>query len=98
MSEKLCPSKQEEYNSEYLGALARFPKPGAKLRYKGTNDFPPTDVIASAQRELTTGNTYTLKAIRLASSWARISLEETGDHEFALGFFDTSPESTTQVP
>jgi len=92
MSDKLTPEKQAEYNEEYLGALTRprFPKPGAKLRYKGTNSFPPTDVIANAERELTIGQTYTLKAIRLASSWARITLEETGDHEFALGFFDTS--------
>ena len=68
--------------------LARFPKPGAKLRYKGAGALWFTDIIANAKRELRVGEVYTLKTLQLASSWAPITLEETGDTRFALSFFD----------
>ena len=71
----------------YLEALERFPKAGAKIRYIGAHGFWFTDIIAKAERELVVGEIYTLKTIELYSSWASITLEETGDHEFALGFF-----------
>lgn len=72
-----------------MGALLRgFPRPGAKLRYKGTNPFHSTDLIANAQRELRVGETYTLKMLRLGSSTCIITLEETGDAEYELAFFD----------
>ena len=69
-----------------LGML--FPAPGAKLLYRGTHVFWFTDIVANAEQKLRKGEIYTLKTIRIASSWARITLEETGDTEFALGFFD----------
>jgi len=68
--------------------LAGFPTPGAKLRYRGTHTFWFTNIIANAERELRIGEIYTLKTIELASSWACITLEETGATEYALGFFE----------
>lgn len=90
---------QDYYDREYLGELlkGRFPRPGAKLRFVRIDNYHATNIIANAQRELHIGEVYTLKMIRLASSWACITLEETGDTEFALGFFDTL-ESTAAVP
>jgi len=81
---------QDYYDEEYGGALlsGRFPRPGAKLRYRGATPFWFTDLIANAERELRVGEIYTLKMIRLASSWTCITLEETGDTEYSLGFFD----------
>ena len=72
----------------YLEALERFPKPGAKIRYKGTCPFWFTNIIANAERELVVGEIYTLQTIELFSSWARITLEETGETEFSLWFFE----------
>lgn len=84
---------QDYYDQEYMGALLTrgFPRPGSKLRFKGTNSYHSTDIIANAQRELKEGDVYTLKMIRLASSWACITLEEKGNTEFALAFFDALP-------
>jgi hypothetical protein len=79
---------QKNKETYYQEALERFPKPGAKLRYRGTNQLWYTNIIANAERELKIGTTYTLRTIQLFSSWALITLEETGDIEFALGFFD----------
>ncbi len=86
--EKAIKQFQRRHDAAKKRALARFPKPGAKLRYRGTNQFWFTDIIANAERELRIGEIYTLKNINLALSWACITLEETGDTEFALGFFD----------
>lgn len=73
----------------YVQALERFPKPGSKLRFRGASDhFWCTEMIVNARSELRVGQLYTLKTITLASSWACITLEETGDHKFSLGFFD----------
>jgi hypothetical protein len=69
-------------------ALESFPKAGAKLRYRGVHPFWFTDIIENANRQLRVGTVYTLKTIELESSWACITLEETGDFEFALGFFE----------
>lgn len=76
-------------NAAYLEALERFPKAGARIRYIGTHEFWFTDIIANAESELVVGEIYTLKTIELYSSWASITLEETGDQEFALGFFES---------
>ena len=85
---------QEYYDREYMGALLRgFPRPGAKLRYKGPHPFAPSEVMADAYSQLRVGETYTLKKIMLASSWACISLEETNDSEFSLGYFDDLSKS-----
>ena len=75
-------------NSAEKKALAEFHKPGSKIRYRGTTQFWFANIIANADRELRIGEVYTLKSIELASSWACITLEETGDTEFSLGFFD----------
>ena len=76
--------------------LARFPKPGARLRYCGTHTFWFTDVIANAERELQVGMTYTLNSIELASSWAKITLNETRDVPYSLGFFVEVPPVTPE--
>ncbi len=86
--EKALKQFQRRRDAAYKRSLARFPKPGAKLRYRGTNQFWFTNIIANAERELRIGEIYTLKSIELALSWACITLEETGDTEFSLGFFD----------
>ena len=88
MKEQESLNARHKRDSTYLEALERFPKPGAKLRYRGTGPFWFTNIIENAERELCIGETYTLRTIELASSWACITLEETGDHEFALRFFD----------
>ncbi len=86
-NEKALKQFQRQRDAAYKEALERFPKQGAKLRYRGTNQFWFTNIIANAERELRIGEIYTLKSIELASSWACITLEETGDTEFSLGFF-----------
>lgn len=86
---------QDYYDQEYMGALlkGRFPRPGAKLRYRGAHLSMFTNLAANAERELKLGETYTLKMIQLASSWACVTLEETGDTEFQLNFFDDLSQS-----
>jgi hypothetical protein len=64
-----------------------FPSPGTKLRYKGVHMFWFTDIIKNAKDNLTVGKEYTLKTIRIWSSWCNITLEETGDLEYSLSFF-----------
>ena len=88
---------QNRIAAEYQEALKRFPQPGAKLRYRGVKQFWFTNIIANAERELRLGEMYTLKAIKLHSSWACITLEETGDTEFTLGFFDVISKSTDEA-
>ena len=95
MSQNEASNNAAKRKAVYLEALERFPKAGAKVRYIGTHVFWFTDIIANAERELVVGEIYTLKTIELYSSWASVTLEETGDHEFALGFFEsvqTQPE------
>jgi len=66
----------------------RFPHPGTKLRFRGTNEFWFTDMKKNAKRLLTKGQTYTLKDIAVYSSWACIQLEEFPAADFPLSFFD----------
>gem|GEM_PF-3106213 len=91
--EKRAQQFQRQIDAAYKEALERFPKQGAKLRYRGTTQFWFTDLVANAERELRIGEIYTLRSIKLALSWACITLEETGDIEYSLGFFDELSES-----
>jgi hypothetical protein len=75
----------------YEAAYRRFPKAGAKLRFKQSHNFPYSDMAENADRELTVGAVYTLKNIELASSWACITLEEKPVMEFSLGYFEILP-------
>jgi hypothetical protein len=68
-----------------------FPRPGAKLTYKGTHIFWFTNLIENAEKNLVKGQVYTLKKISVASSWCHIWLEETGDIDYSLSFFDYEP-------
>lgn len=63
-----------------------FPIPGAKLRFRGSHVFWFNDIVANADK-LIKGQTYTLKTIRIYSSWCNITLEETGEFEYSLSFF-----------
>ncbi len=64
-----------------------FPKPGTKVKYKGTHMFWFTNMIENAKKNLVVGQEYTLKTVDIASSWVRVQLEETGDLDYALSFF-----------
>lgn len=64
-----------------------FPVPGAKLKYKGPHVFWFANMVRDAQNNLVVGKEYTLKTIRVWSSWCCITLEETGNLEFPLSFF-----------
>jgi hypothetical protein len=52
-------------------------------------------MISDAEKNLTRGNTYTLKDIEPFSSWVRVTLEEFPEMELTLSFFEwekpTSP-------
>lgn len=95
--EKSVKQFRRRHDAAKKSALAKFPKPGSKLRYNGTNQFWFTDIIANAERELRNGEVYTLKSIELFSSWASITLEETGDTRFSLGFFDDLSSSSQKM-
>ena len=86
--ERHRPSFNED---PYEAAYRRFPKAGAKLRFKQSHSFPYSDMAENADRELTVGAVYTLKNIELASSWACITLEEKPGMEFSLGYFEILP-------
>lgn len=73
----------------YVEALEEFPKPGAKLRYRGAEATLLRNIAENAERELQAGEIYTLRTIELFSSWACVTLEETGETKFALVFFDS---------
>jgi hypothetical protein len=76
-----------------LAAINDFPKPGTKLRYRETNKYWHVNIIENAQRELQVGEIYTLRTIEIGRSWTIITLEETGDTEYSLGFFEKLSES-----
>lgn len=88
MSDDAVKKMMERLEADYAEAYARFPKAGAKLRYRGTHQFWFPSYMANAERELRVGEVYTLKTIELAASWACITLDETGDAEFTLGCFE----------
>jgi hypothetical protein len=91
--EKVIKERQEWSDAAHKRALERFPKPGNKLRYRGTNQYWHTDIIANAERELRIGEIYTLKSLELGRSWCLVTLKETGETEYSLGFFDIFSES-----
>jgi hypothetical protein len=66
-----------------------FPKPGARLRFRGVQPFWFVDVVANAERELRIGDVYTVKTIRVYSSWAEITLEETDEVQYNHIWFET---------
>ncbi len=86
--EKYLKQLQRRRDAARKRSLARFPQVGAKLRYRGTNQYCFTDIIANAERKLCIGEIYTLKSIEVFLSSSYVTLEETGDAEFSLGFFD----------
>lgn len=78
----------QRYNEQLLSG--RWPRPGSKLRYRGTHRFWFTNIIKDAEAHLDVGVVYTLAKINLASSWAAVTLEETGDIVYSLGFFEVA--------
>ncbi len=91
MNDETHRSNSNHIEDPYAAAYRRFPKAGARLRFKQSHDFPYTDMAENADRELTVGAVYTLKTIELASSWACITLEEKPGMEFSLGYFEILP-------
>ncbi len=61
-------------------------KIGDKVIFTGTTMFWFTDIIANGKK-LKKGAKYTIKSKQIASSWTGITLEETGDLEYNLGWF-----------
>jgi len=86
--ERYLKQMQRRREGQRKRALLNFPKPGAKLRYRGAHRYSSTDIIENAERELRVGEIYTLRSIELFLSCAAITLEETGKTEYELGFFE----------
>lgn len=91
--EKFIDERQKLRDEAHKKALERFPKKGNKLRYRGDPQHWHTNIIANAKRKLRIGEIYTLKSIELGRSWCYVTLEETGETEYSLGFFDIFSES-----
>lgn len=72
----------------YFEALEEFPRPGSKLRFRSARATWFKNLRENAERELRCGEIYTLRTIELFSSWACVTLVETGETEYALGFFE----------
>ena len=87
---------QSEYDQRYNGQLlnGKWPRPGSKLRYNGTRPFWFTNIIEDAEKNLVVGNIYTLAKIELASSWAAVTLEESGEVVYSLSFFEIVEKAT----
>lgn len=90
--EKYLKQIQRRRDAARKRSLANFPQVGAKLRYRGTNEYCSTDIIIAAERELRIGEIYTIKTIEIFLSSSYVTLEETGNAEFSLGFFDDLSE------
>ena len=76
--------------------MKNWPKKGSKITYNGVNKaFWFTNIIENAEKNLEVGKEYTVAKLHLASSWCGVELEETGDTEYALGFFTYPKELTT---
>ena len=61
-------------------------KAGDKVKFKGVGPHWFLDMIENGKK-LTAGKVYTISSKRIASSWTCITLEETGDKEYSLGWF-----------
>lgn len=81
---------QSDYDKNYNGQLlsGEWPRPGSKLLFRGTRTFWFTNIVEDAEKNLKLGDIYTLAKISLASSWAAVTLEETGDIVYTLSFFE----------
>lgn len=63
---------------------------GDKVKFVGKNlkHFWFTDIIANAKRELEKDKEYTISEIKIFSSWTGITLKETGNLMYSLGWFE----------
>ena len=62
-------------------------KAGDKVKFIKVGPFWFTDLIENGKK-LTKGKVYTVSTKSIASSWTGITLEETGDKEYSLGWFE----------
>ena len=64
-------------------------KIGEKIKFTKTTQFFHwfTNIIENGQT-LTLNKIYTVKKISVASSWTAVTLEETEDLEYELGWFE----------
>lgn len=94
MKDQAALNARHQSNPHYLRMLERLPKPGAKLRYKGTNRLTASNIIENAETRLQVGEIYTLKTIEIFSSWTAVTLEGFDDLQFCLSFFERLPASS----
>ena len=73
-----------------------WPKVGSTVTYKGTHTFWFTNIVKDAEQLLEIDKQYTISAVKLASSWCGVKLQEFPDKLFALSFFAYNADVTTQ--
>lgn len=62
-------------------------KPGDIVQFRGVGPFWFTNMVENAKKNLRKFGVYKIKAVKVASSWTGITLEETGDLEYSAGWF-----------
>lgn len=68
--------------------------PGTKVRFVGASDFHKlnhVNMASNAELNLQNGNIYTIKKIKPSLHGTIITLVESGDTEYMLGFFEKLP-------
>jgi hypothetical protein len=68
--------------------MKTWPQVGAKVKYKGIHAFWFNDIINNARENLEIDKIYTIRTIKVLSSWCSITLEETDNIVYSLNFFD----------
>jgi hypothetical protein len=68
--------------------MKKWPQVGAKIKYNGIGTFWFNDIVNNARENLEVGKIYTIRTIKVLSSWCSITLEETGNIVYSLNFFD----------
>jgi hypothetical protein len=61
-------------------------RPGDKIQFKGVGPFWFNNMVENGKK-LQKFEVYTIKTVKIASSWTGITLEETGDLEYSAGWF-----------
>ena len=77
--------------------MKQWPKTGSKVIFNGAGKFHFfPKLIEDANNLLEVGKEYTIKKIKLASSWCGVVLEEFPDHKFSLNWFAHDKDLTTE--
>lgn len=62
-------------------------KVGDKITFDKVGPFWFTDMLENA-KQLVKGQQYTVSKINIASSWTGVRLEETGESQYSLSWFN----------